>query len=84
MIAETSDSIQHTPEFAAILHTVTEYLTAGLGAPPKDFSTDTPFMDAGLDSLDLLKVLPFITLAWLSQATRHSMFTHGSGLCQCI
>lgn len=48
--------LQHTPEFAAILHTVTEYLTLSLGTPPKDFTTDTPFMEAGLDSLDLLKV----------------------------
>ncbi len=53
---ELALSVQQTPEFAAILNTVTEYLTASLGAPSKDFATDTPFMEAGLDSLDLLKV----------------------------
>ncbi len=70
------------PEFAAILHTVTEYLTASLGSLPKDFSTDTLFIDADLDSLDLLKVPPFITFTWLSHATKHGMITLGSYLHQ--
>jgi len=53
---EVALSVQQSPEFVAILNTVTEYLTASLGAPSKDFATDIPFMEVGLDSLDLLKV----------------------------
>lgn len=34
---------------------VREYLTEARGAEVDDFSADTPFMDAGLDSLDMLK-----------------------------
>ena len=38
---------------------VREYLTvAHWGDPPGDFGDTTPFMEAGLDSLDLLKVRP--------------------------
>lgn len=51
-----SVGVQHAPEFTAALHVVTEYLSLSLGSRPKDFTPDTPFMDAGLDSLDLLKV----------------------------
>ncbi len=54
---EVPVGVHHAPEFAAALHVVTEYLSLSLGSPPKDFTPDTPFMDAGLDSLDLLKVL---------------------------
>ena len=49
--------VQHAPEFAAALRVVTEYLSLSLGPPSEDFTPNTPFMDAGLDSLDLLKVL---------------------------
>ena len=54
--AEASAGVHHAPESAAALHVVTEYLSLSLGSPLKDFTPDTPFMDAGLDSLDLLKV----------------------------
>ena len=35
---------------------VREYLSEARGSLTDDFGDDTPFMDAGLDSLDLLKV----------------------------
>ena len=54
--AGSAPQLEQTPEFAAVLHTVTQYLALSLGAPAKDFTTDTSFMEAGLDSLDLLKV----------------------------
>ena len=40
---------------------VKEYLTEARGAPVDDFNPDTPFMDAGLDSLDMLKVIIIIS-----------------------
>ena len=55
-LAGDDPQLEQTSEFAAILHTVTQYLALALGAPPKDFTADTSFMEAGLDSLDLLKV----------------------------
>ena len=54
-LAEATPQVEQTSEFAAVLHTVTQYLALSLGAPPTDFTTDTSFMEAGLDSLDLLK-----------------------------
>ena len=35
-----------------------EYLTQARGEPGEALTVDTPFMDAGLDSLDMLKVSP--------------------------
>lgn len=37
---------------------VREYLSEARGSLADDFKDDTPFMDAGLDSLDMLKVTP--------------------------
>jgi Phosphopantetheine attachment site len=41
---------------AAIMGLVTVYLEEALDEPPGDVTPQTSFMDAGLDSLDLLKV----------------------------
>lgn len=47
-------------EYRGIVETlagvVQNYLTEARGDPADDFTADTPFMDAGLDSLDMLKV----------------------------
>lgn len=42
--------------FAIIDSTVRQYLAEGRDEPVEDFTASTPFMDAGLDSLDMLKV----------------------------
>lgn len=39
----------------AVGKVVSEYLTEARGEPLQNFSPDVPFMDAGLDSLDMLK-----------------------------
>ena len=45
------------PVTTAVRAVVQEYLALAQGGdPPGDFGDDTPFMEAGLDSLDLLKV----------------------------
>ena len=45
------------PGATAVRAVVHEYLAVAHGGdPPGDFADDTPFMEAGLDSLDLLKV----------------------------
>ena len=48
--------------FLAVLDTVAgvleEYLAQARGEPGEALTLDTPFMDAGLDSLDMLKVTP--------------------------
>ena len=41
---------------ATIMGLVTVYLQEALDEPPGDVTPQTSFMDAGLDSLDLLKV----------------------------
>lgn len=47
-------------EYKDIVDSLTEvvqgYLTDARGDPADDFTADTPFMEAGLDSLDMLKV----------------------------
>lgn len=40
----------------AIMSLLSTYLEEALDEPPEEFSAQTSFMDAGLDSLDLLKV----------------------------
>ena len=49
---------QHQSEvFEAVRNVIETYLSlAHGGTPPDDFTPATPFMEAGLDSLDLLKV----------------------------
>ena len=49
-------SEQHV--FDIIDSTLRQYLAEGRDEPVADFTFTTPFMDAGLDSLDLLKVSP--------------------------
>ena len=45
------------PVATAVRAVLLEYLALAHGGdPPGDFGNDTPFMEAGLDSLDLLKV----------------------------
>ena len=40
----------------SLAEVVQNYLTEARGDPADDFTADMPFMDAGLDSLDMLKV----------------------------
>lgn len=42
---------------ALVMNTLQQYLEEALDEVPEDLTEDTTFMDAGLDSLDLLKVL---------------------------
>ena len=44
---------------ATVMGLVTVYLEEALDEPPADVTPQTSFMDAGLDSLDLLKVRSF-------------------------
>ena len=52
------DSLEEA-EYRAAVDTVAAviqgYLTEARGEPVEGFTADTPFMDAGLDSLDMLK-----------------------------
>ena len=58
------DSLEEA-EYRAAVDTVAAviqgYLTEARGEPVDDFTFDTPFMDAGLDSLDMLKACLFPT-----------------------
>eukprot|EP00884_Botryococcus_braunii_P010943 jgi/Botrbrau1/19850/Bobra.0124s0086.1 len=50
------DTSQYTAAYAAIVSEVEEYIKESRDDPEEIFSADVPFMDAGLDSLDLLKL----------------------------
>ena len=51
--------------FDIIDSTVRLYLAEGRDEPVADFTVTTPFMDAGLDSLDMLKVSPASVMCFL-------------------
>ena len=48
--------VQYDAIVASMSAVIQEYLSEARGAEVDDFTADTPFMDAGLDSLDMLKV----------------------------
>ena len=54
------ETVSAEDEYQGIVGSLTAvvqgYLSEARGDPVDDFSADTPFMEAGLDSLDMLKV----------------------------
>ena len=52
-----ADDGGYSSVLATIMGLVTVYLEEALDEPPGDVTPQTSFMDAGLDSLDLLKVM---------------------------
>lgn len=56
--ATDDEDAMYTEVVTAIRAVVVGFLESSLGEPvDEDFSNRTPFMDTGLDSLDLMKVV---------------------------
>lgn len=55
-LGDFDPALKHTEIEGQISRIVSEYLSQVRDESSEDFNLDTPFMDAGLDSLDMLKV----------------------------
>jgi hypothetical protein len=55
-VQDQNDAVSYQGIVDTVAAVIQEYLTEARGESVDGFTVDTPFMDAGLDSLDMLKV----------------------------
>ena len=73
VMPDASDA-EHLDLVAVVRATVVHFIEQGRGEAAEDFTDHTPFMDAGLDSLDVMKVrrLSFASRLIFGQGQRPS------------
>jgi len=54
-MADSADGSSHLDVLATVRNTVVHFIKQSRGEAADDFTDRTPFMDAGLDSLDIMK-----------------------------
>jgi len=79
-MAASADGSAHLDVLATVRDTVVHFIEQSRGEAAADFTDRTPFMDAGLDSLDIMKVRQRCNIASslpsLSMLTEHLGFGH--------